>query len=161
MTWPVTLPPWAALQKLKAFDLQKILDALGALGDAHTAASATVSAVGGGFALGNGSVAANYSSAGKRARAHIKFIVGTTTNMGSGRLQITIGGGIPQGIAGNAAGSATINDQSATSRYSGSAYWVTSTVLEIAGPTGSVSGTAPFTFASTDWIVLDLNYEAV
>lgn len=158
MAWPATIRTWL-VEPVTAPKLQEYSDALHALGDAWAAGTATFSATGGGFALGNGTVAASYSTAGKRDAAKIKLTLGTTTTIGTGRLQITVSGGMPSGIAGDAAGWAIYNDQSAVLRYSGSVFWVTSTVLELAGPTGSINSTTPFAWASTDWIAIGLGWE--
>lgn len=58
--------------------------------DAWTAYTPTITADGGGFSLGNGTISGRYKQLGKTVYFHVKFIYGSTTNPGSGHWNFSL-----------------------------------------------------------------------
>ena len=117
-------------------------------------------------AIGNGFIAGRYVQVQKLVHAQISITMGSTTTYGSGVYYF----GLPITSKTSyynfaALGVGTIFDLSAANAYVVSANYQTGATgyvsLRFTGATnGDVTNTAPFTFANTDIITLNVTYEA-
>jgi hypothetical protein len=111
--------------------------------------------------LGNGTMTGRYTKTGRTVQYVIEVTMGSTTTYGSGAYGWTL----PVTPGFDATGNAILVDTSATLRYAATA-WITPAagVFRVIPPADAgnvgIAGTVPFTFASTDQIIISGTYEA-
>jgi hypothetical protein len=120
----------------------------------------TITASGGGFSLGNGSVTGEYHrvSGSNKVRVHIKFTCGSTTSFGAGYMQFTNPVNATADAVTYTVGKSFINDVSAQARP-GSARLESVGIIIADNSGGVVTGTSPMTWANTDTMTIDIEYE--
>lgn len=135
--------------------------------DAWTTYTPTITADGGGFSLGNGTVSGRYKQLGKTVHFHAKFIYGSTTNPGSGHWNFSLPVTAQNA---NFTFAAAILDSGVAwyggignGNYTGS---TTSFAVNVTSPNASVStwvvvgNGGPFTWGNADNITISGSYEA-
>lgn len=117
-----------------------------------------------GVAINNGTITGSYVQIGKTVHFTAKVVMGTTTSYGSGAWTITVPvtplnkGRVPLNVL--------MADLSAGTLYQGLCYILntaTGTLVRISATTGAqtaINATSPFTWASTDELVVSGTYEA-
>jgi len=120
----------------------------------------TITASGGSFSLGNGSVAGEYHriTGSNFIRVNIKFTCGSTTSFGSGYMQFTAPVNATADAVTYRVGRSYINDVSTQSRP-GSARLESVGIIIADNSGGVVTGTSPMTWANTDTMVISIDYE--
>jgi len=135
--------------------------------DAWIAYTPTITADGGGFSLGNGTISGRYKQLGKTVHFHAKFIYGSTTSPGSGHWNF----GLPVAAQNaNFTFAAAILDSGVAwyggignGNYTGS---TTSFAVNVTSPNAAVStwvvvgNGGPFSWGSADNITISGSYEA-
>lgn len=109
--------------------------------------------------VGNGTVLARYTQLNKRVLIRLKFTLGSTSSVsGDMRFSVPVTAYDVEHI-----GSAFLND-TGTETVAGSVVLTSTTVAAIrstkTGVLASTSATAPFTWANTDYVVAEIEYEA-
>jgi len=111
-------------------------------------------------AIGNGSFDAKYLQVGKVVSFRLTVTMGSTTTYGSGAWGLTL----PVAPIASQAAACVYVDSSASTRYSGTA-WLTngSGIFRMLPPTDAgssgISPTVPFTWATSDQIIISGTYE--
>lgn len=147
--------PAAAGAILLASDINEIIS------KTWTSYTPTVTASGGGFVLGNGSVSASRYrrvTSSNVCRVEIRFICGTTTSFGAGYMQFTLPINATAGSLSSTIGRSFINDASTQGRP-GSARLESAGIVIADNSGGVVTGTSPMTWASTDFMAINIEYE--
>ena len=134
---------------------------------AWTGYTPTITADGGGFSLGNGTVSGRYKQIGKTVFFYAKFVYGSTSNAGSGHWNFTLP---VEAYNSNYTFSATILDDGTAwyggignGNYTGS---TTSFAVNVTSPNAGVStwvvvgNGGPFTWGTADNITISGSYEA-
>jgi hypothetical protein len=121
------------------------------------------STVGGSPTVGNGTLTGRYFRQGKVIHFSLRLVLGTTTNFGTGALQLTLP--FTPVNKGRSALLATLTDISASNVYGGQAYWTSAIQMVINhlstnGLYIGVDGNSPFTWATTDEICIQGSFEA-
>ena len=120
-----------------------------------------------GWAIGNGTAIARYCVIGKTVHVMCEVTMGSTTTFGSAALRITLPSGY--GFASNSrfVCSGLARDVSASKYYAVLGEVISTTEVafysHVASTTGELTGvisTAPYTWASTDYIRFSMTYEA-
>lgn len=134
-----------------------VRDNLLALGDVRTTYTPTL----GSWTLGNGSVSGRYIQAGKQVIGQIRFSVGSTTAF-SGGPTFTLPTASRALLTGrDPVGSATLFDNSVNAYRHWVAVLNTTGTIAAVNPDGTgITPTAPWTWANTDVIVIQFEYEA-
>jgi hypothetical protein len=162
-----TVPDFTADEELTSTDMQTISDLLTALTDAWTSYTPTWSTTGTAPALGNGTLVGKYKQIGKTVKVYIALTAGSSTTFGSNTFTFAL----PVAAANTRlTGVAQCFDSSAAgNRCAGALDLVTSTTVDIyaygnnspGSPVGgNVASGVPFTWASGDRLVIELEYEA-
>lgn len=125
---------------------------------AWTSFTPTWTGASGNPAIGNGTINAAYITTGKTHKFRIHITMGSTTTFGSGRWDLTIGGGVTT-IAAIQVVSCYMLDNSATAAR-GVVAWVpaSSSICRPVGHDGAINGvssTVPWTWAQNDSLVVE------
>ena len=115
---------------------------------------------GGGASLGNATVAAQWSRTGNTVCVDIDILIGSTTNFGTGTIQIGLPSS-PSSFSQFVVGIAYLNDASTGTNTIAAAISnpaLSYLNLQANGTTGAVSGTVPWTWATGDRITLHAQY---
>jgi hypothetical protein len=140
-----------------------IVHASDAIQDTWTTYNPTLTSSGTAFSLGNGTISGRYTQAGSLVWVHVKVTMGSTTTFGTGfyRVTLPVAPDVDEQIG------AVAFDNSSGLRYPGQAWIITSSTsgdnMRIAIGSGSTSGlgaTSPFTWASSDVLLLNGCYKA-
>ncbi len=119
-----------------------------------------------GWAIGNGTTVARYCVIGKTVHVMCEVTMGSTTTFGSSALRVTLPSGY--GFAGNSrfVFSGLARDVSVSKYYALTGEVISTTEVafysHVASTTGELTGvisTAPYTWASTDFIRFSMTYE--
>lgn len=111
--------------------------------------------------LNNGTMVGRYLQVGKTVSFKINLTMGSTTTYGSGAYGWTL----PVAPHSDTTASAVLVDASASSRYTATA-WLTNgsgvfrVLSAVATGQSGIAGTVPFTFATSDQIIISGTYEA-
>lgn len=120
-------------------------------------------------AIGNGTIAGHYVQLGKTVHFRVKITMGSTTTYGSGGYSVGLPVAHNHG-AESAIGRVHMLDTSASTRYGGQAYTVSSNSDTVflsytqaslsLNSSGGITATGPFTWASGDILTVTGTYEA-
>lgn len=161
MTW-TTPRTWVAGEPLTAAQLnEQVRDNLSVFAPMMTAWSAYTPTLGGGWVLGNGSLAGAYFQIGKLVFFNILYQVGSTDTK-SGVLSFLLPTPA-KSVFSMPVGVAFLADDSSSARASRTAASVGGNTIRIRGGTSTaddVSATVPWTWATNDTIEVNGNYEA-
>jgi hypothetical protein len=139
-----------------------VRDNFKAIGDAWTSYTPTWTGSTTNPAIGNGTLAGYYLSAGKLTIARIELTMGSTTTYGTGswRFTMPVTAQVPAGAGGNVGGAALF-DTSGSARYFRHVFLATTTYVCMNDEAGVFVGQlAPFTWASGDSLAIQFTYEA-
>ena len=155
MTSPVSMP---AGHKMVATDFDAYENATAAWTSytpAWTASSVNP-------ALGNGTLTGNYTQVGKLVFLRIVLTMGSTSTFGTGAWSISL----PVGAKASSIIGALAEDSSASQRWAGQVRIITTSAtgdnmrIVVADASGAVNSTVPFTWATSDSLILSGLYEA-
>lgn len=142
-------------------DFTTILAAIGGLTDAWSSYTPTWTAAGTAVALGNGVLTGKYLRSGKFVAVRIVLVPGTTTTFGTSAYRFAL----PYVPKADSLLAALVHDTSASQRWGGVAHIFTNLAsgdnmrIIVTDASGGLTGTAPFTMATSDRIVLEGIFE--
>jgi hypothetical protein len=151
----LTVPTEGMTAYLQDTNVQTTYDGAAWVISANIAAWTTWTPTYTGISVGNGTASAHYQQIGKTVRFRLAFALGTTSGVAAAGNQFTL----PIAPLVNAAGSAIYYDASATAIYAGSAWMQTDNHCSLGAATGSLTNTVPFTWASTDQLIVSGTYD--
>jgi len=154
MTW-TTPRTWVAGEKPSASTLNThIRDNFGAIGDARTAFTPTTANI----TLGNGTLTGALTSAGKLFHSRMKFVLGSTSAI-TGSPTFTFG--VTAVASRTVVARAVYWDDSASATKIGGGINTSTTVLNLRDDaSAALSSTNPFTWATSDEIIIEVTGEA-
>ena len=157
-TFTGTIPTFSSGEDLTATDLTTVTNQLHAIADSWTSYTPVWGNTGTANSLGNGTLTGSYKQSGKDVDFTIRLTIGSTTTFGSATFTFTV----PVAMVDRFTCMASLFDSSAiTNRTAGAVDMVNSTTIDIyAAPGGNVTATVPFTWATSDRIVISGKYEA-
>lgn len=159
--WNLTLPSYFSGTVPDADELGAVNTLLTSLTDAWTDFSASLAWTGSvtNPVLNNGTVTAQYKRYGKTVIYGGRITMGSTTTFGSGTWFVSLP--IVALDISNYVGSALIYDASvSTARNPGVTILAATNTLTFYGSNGSVTNTAPFTWAQSDVLSWQITYQA-
>jgi hypothetical protein len=154
-TWNGTVPTIAVGAEVLGADSDAFADAIAALSDAWTSYSPTWSASTP-PAIGNGSINAKYLRVRHFVVYKFRIDMGSTTTYGSGAWTLTLP---VTGADAYFSGSAICFDTSTTANKTAGAVLPSTSAVSFVGINGPLSATAPFAWASGDYLAGTIIFE--
>lgn len=148
---------WVAAETVTADEMNThVRDNFKAIGDAWTAYTPTYS----GITIGNATVTAKYSQAGKKVSGYVKIVFGSTSSFSGG---FTVSLPTTAATPFVSIGSAVLFDDSASANYAAIVVpqtGGTAVAFTEGGGAGAISDSVPFTWAQDDILGFSFTYEA-
>lgn len=161
MAWSTPATWVAGIPTVANFNT-RIRDQFNALGDAWATYTPAWTASTTNPTLGNGTLNGFYREIGKTIDYRIELTIGSTTTFGSGSYRLSLPTVSKSAFAANVVtmGNAGLYDTSATTRYSRTAVYLTTTTIFLHDEAGTAwTPTVPFTLANTDLVCVSGTYE--